>query len=169
MLGPDLDAHRGYSLSIEQATAANAAEILALQKLAYQSEADIYRDPAIPPLTQTLEEIEADFGQTLFLKASIEGKIIGSVRAFLSQGTCHIGRLVVHPDFQNRGIGTQLMGEIEACFDQAKRYELFTGHKSARNLHLYQKLGYTVCRSQRITGGLTLVFLEKSRQREETA
>jgi ribosomal protein S18 acetylase RimI-like enzyme len=162
MLDRDGAWQEGLKVIIEQASAADVKEILALQKLAYQSEAEIYADRTIPPLTQTLEEIEANFENQLFLKASVAGKIIGSVRAHIDQGTCHIGRLIVHPDFQNRGIGTLLMGEIEACFDKAKRYELFTGHKSARNLHLYQKLGYTVCRSERITDGLTLVFLEKS-------
>jgi hypothetical protein len=41
-------------MMITQAAAADAAEILALQKLAYQSEAAIYQDYSIPPLTQTL-------------------------------------------------------------------------------------------------------------------
>ena len=34
------------------------------------------------------------------------------------------------------------MNAIEQHFKIADRYELFTGHKSARNLYLYQKLGY---------------------------
>ena len=42
------------ALTIEEAKVADAAEILALQKLAYQSEAELYGDDAIPPVTQTL-------------------------------------------------------------------------------------------------------------------
>lgn len=148
---------------IEQAEVEDAREILALQKLAYRSEAAIYDDYAIPPLTQTPEGIEADFENQLFLKASINRRIIGSVRAYMRQGTCFIGRLIVHPDFQNQGIGTELMNEIEKRFSQAKRYELFTGHRSERNLRLYQKLGYKVFKSERITEKLTLVFMEKFR------
>ena len=45
---------------IEQASAEDAAEILALQKLAYRSEAELYDDYTIPPLTQTLEEMHDD-------------------------------------------------------------------------------------------------------------
>ena len=146
---------------IERAKVEDAKEILALQKLAYQSEAAIYDDYTIPPLTQTLAEIEADFERQVFLKASVDGRIIGSVRAHVRQGTCLIGRLIVHPDFQNQGIGARLMGEIEDTFSQAKRCELFTGHLSERNLYFYQKRGYKIFKREKITEDLTLVFLEK--------
>ena len=146
---------------IAPATVGDAKEILALQKLAYQSETQIYQDYTIPPLTQTLEEIEADLKRQLFLKASVSGQIVGSVRAYAQQETCFIGRLIVHPDYQKRGIGSQLMQEIEKRFPQVKRYELFTGGRSERNLHLYQKLGYRIVRDERVSEKLTLVFLEK--------
>ena len=88
------------NLLIKRARVEDAEAILALQKLAYLSEAEIYNNKSIPPLTQTLEEIRAEFDHQIFLKALIEGRIIGSVRAFQTQETCHIGRLVVHPDFK---------------------------------------------------------------------
>jgi GNAT superfamily N-acetyltransferase len=148
---------------ISQADARDAAEILDLQKLSYQSEAAIYKEYDIPPLTQTLEEITADFDKQCFLKAVVDGRIIGSVRAFERKGTCFIGRLIVHPGFQNQGIGTRLMYEVEMGFDQAQRYELFTGNESRRNLQLYQKLGYEPFKTERVTQKLTLVHLEKRR------
>ena len=64
---------------IEQAKIEDAEEILKLQKLAYLSEAEIYDDYTIPPLTQTLEEIRDDFKRQILLKATIGGQIIGSV------------------------------------------------------------------------------------------
>jgi len=44
---------------------------------------------------------------------------------------------------QNQGIGTILMKEIEKCFTP-KRFELFVGSKSGKNIYLYQKLGYSI-------------------------
>jgi GNAT superfamily N-acetyltransferase len=133
------------TMRVERATVDDAEEILSLQKLAYQSEAEIYDDITIPPLTQTLEEIKKDFEGQVFLKAVAGGKIIGSVRAFMKEGTCYVGRLIVHPDFQNKGIGTQLMGRIEEVFKGAQRFEIFTGHKSERNLYPVRKNAMLLC------------------------
>ena len=146
---------------IEKATVSDAGELLALQKLAYRSEAEIYNDDRLPPLVQTSEGMEEDFKNQFFLKAVMEGRIIGSVRAHAEEGTCYVGRLIVHPDFQSRGIGTRLMNEIERVFDRCKRFELFTGERSERNLYLYQKLGYRIFKTSRITDQTNIVYLEK--------
>ena len=150
-------------MSIEQAAIDDAQEILALQKLAYTSEAEIYNDFAIPPLHQTLEEIKAEFADQRFLKFSEKGRIAGSVRAYVKEGTCYIGKLIVLPECHNQGIGTKLLEEIENDFDYVTRYELFTGHKSEKNLHYYEKNGYRIFRRQKFTDDLTIVFMEKYR------
>jgi ribosomal protein S18 acetylase RimI-like enzyme len=146
---------------IEQASLEDAPAVLALQKIAYRSEAEIYGDYTIPPLTQTLEEIQCDFETQLVLKASVERRIVGSVRGHVERGTCLIGRLIVHPEFQNQGIGSRLMEEIEERFGDVERFELFTGHKSERNLRFYEKRGYEVFRSTIVARNLTLIYLEK--------
>lgn len=150
---------------IEKATREDLPEILALQKIAYQSEASIYNDFAIAPLTQTLEELRYDFDQHTFLKATDKDLLIGSVRACIQDKTCYIGRLVVHPDYQNKGVGTHLMKEIEKKFKEAKRFELFTGLRSKRNLYLYQKLGYRLYKAEKLNSHLVLVFLEKRKDK----
>jgi len=126
-------------LKIIKAETDDLPEILSLQKLAYQSEARLVNDFSIPPLTQTHEGIRADYDNGIILKAIDEGgKIIGSVRGRFSDDTLYIGRLIVDPRFQNRGIGTALLSGIEALYPDA-RYELFTSDKSGKNLSLYQK------------------------------
>jgi phosphoribosylanthranilate isomerase len=146
---------------IEPAERGDAADILALQKTAFRSEAELYQDFSIPPLTQTLEDLESEFDAKRFLKAVSDGRIIGSVCAGMRNGTCHIGRLIVLPDRQNRGIGTRLLRAIEAEFPQAERYELFTGERSARNLHLYCKHGYREFRREPMNERFAVIFLEK--------
>ncbi len=147
---------------IELATVKDAEQILELQKLAYKGEADIYNDYSIAPLNQSLEGLRDDLNGQAVFKISIGGKTIGSVRAYMNQNTCYVGRLIVHPDFQNRGIGTQLMNEVENHFKSAKRFELFTGHKSGKNLYLYQKLGYKIFKSETVTGDLMFLYMEKT-------
>jgi phosphoribosylanthranilate isomerase len=153
---------RVETVPILPASIEDLLEILALQKLAYRSEADQNKVFTIPPMTQAAGEIAEEFGQRLFLKAILEGCIVGSVRAHLDgMRTCHIGRLIVKPEFQNRGIGTQLMKAIETQFAGAQRYELFTSERSARNIYLYQKLGYRIFRREQLNDRLNLVYLEK--------
>ncbi|HEY6838513.1 MAG TPA: GNAT family N-acetyltransferase [Geobacteraceae bacterium] len=146
---------------IEQATTVDAAEILLLQYLAYLSEADLYDDFTIPPLTQTLAEMTAEFARRTFLKAMDDGRIIGSVQGMKIGDTCYVGRLMVHPDRQGEGIGTRLMAAIEASFSEVGRFELFTGHKSEDNIRLYERLGYRQVRTEAVNPALSLVFMEK--------
>lgn len=148
-------------VAIGPADASEADAVLALQRLCYQSEAERYHDFAIPPLTQTLDELRHDYGTHSLLVAREAGVVVGSVRGRLIEGTCEIGRLIVDPDRQRRGLGTRLMRAIENEFSRAERYELFTGHRSEGNLRLYGRLGYVETRREVVSSGLTLVYLEK--------
>ena len=92
------------TISIIPATEADAADILALQKLAYLTEAKLYDDYSLPPLLQTLDEIILDIHGMIVLKAESEGRIVGSVRGWINDGVGHIGRLIVQPEMQNQQI-----------------------------------------------------------------
>ena len=145
---------------ILKATEADAAEILRLQYTAYQSEAEIYNICSVPPLTQTLEQTIEEFRESIVLKAVSDDEIIGSVRACEKPEGVYIGRLMVLPGYQNQGVGKRLLQTIENGFSE-KRYWLITGHKSEKNLRLYEKCGYTRFKTEEAAPGLTLVYLEK--------
>jgi N-acetylglutamate synthase-like GNAT family acetyltransferase len=136
-------------LLIETANVNDAQEILLLQKLAYQSEAKL------------LDELKMIVKSHIFLKATIDSKIVGAVRASMNNGTCRIGRLIVNPEFQNQGIGTKLLAEIEQKCNSCKRFELFTGNKSVRNIHFYEKAGYKAFKTMVVSDKLSLVCFEK--------
>lgn len=136
-------------------------KILDLQYLAYQSEARLFDNQDIPPLKQTLTDVENEFQKGIILKALDEDKtIIGSVRAFCDNGTAYIGKLMVHPSKQGQGIGTKLLLEMEKQYPD-QRYELFTSTKSEKNIALYQKLGYKIFDEEQITEELRFVYMEK--------
>lgn len=150
-----------HEVTIATATVDDAACILALQHLAYQTEAAIYDDRTLPPLRDTLEDLAGRFETRRFLKAAGGERIVGSVRAFQQGDTCFVERLIVDPGWRGRGIGTALLREIEARFPSVRRYELFTGHRSERNIRLYERLGYRAFRHERVNEKVTLVYMEK--------
>ena len=149
------------NIVIEKATVENAEEVLELQKMAYLSEAELIDDYTIQPLKQTMDEILSEFKHQNIFKVEFDGRIIGSVRTYVKSGTCYIGKLIVHPDYQGKGIGTKLLLEAEKQVSDVERYELFTGQKSQMNLHFYGKNGYAVFHKKKISEKLTLVFMEK--------
>ena len=154
-------------MEILRATIADAQPILDLQKLCFQSEAKLYEDYRIPPLLQTVQQLVEELHCMTVLKALEGQEIVGSVRAHADKGTCHIGRLIVHPQRQNHGIGTQLMVAIENLFGDVPRFELFTGDRSQKNLHLYNKLGYREFKRESLGGEVILVYMEKARHPSE--
>jgi len=133
------------SINIVRADFDDLPDILALQKLAFISEAELYNDYNIEPLNQTLDSIENDFKIYKYLVAKHQNKIVGSVKAIDTGDLCWIGRLIVNPEFQNKGIGRKLMNEIQNLFPTAQRYLLCTGFKSIKNIRLYESMGYKIC------------------------
>lgn len=136
-------------------------EILALQYLAYQSEARLFGSMDIPPLKQTIEEVCDEYEKGTILKAVDDaGTIIGSVRAYQENRTVYIGKLMVHPNMQKQGLGTKLLLAIEQEYPNQK-YELFTSTKSISNIRLYEKLGYKIFKEETVSEELQFVYLQK--------
>ncbi|MFC9974107.1 GNAT family N-acetyltransferase [Spirillospora sp. NPDC127200] len=150
---------------ISPASPDDAGEIMTVQRAAYVTEAHLYGDPFIPPLVESLEQIRKVLeGDAVVLKAVLPGgRLVGAVRAQFSGRTCLVGRLVVAPDQQGRGVGGSLMraleehvaGRTEACV-------LFTGHLSDPNLRLYRRLGYSETHRERVAAHLTHVHMRKT-------
>ncbi|MCC7300614.1 MAG: NADH-quinone oxidoreductase subunit NuoB [Verrucomicrobia bacterium] len=153
----------GGGFIINRANQKDIPEILALQKIAYRSEAELYGDDSVPALGQTMEEITADFERMIFLKAVVNGKIIGSIRGYRDGDVAHISRVAVHPYFQRKGLATRLIKQIEQEVGDVRTYEAFTGHQSLRNHHLYEKMGYRQVRTEPFTPTVNWVYLQKER------
>lgn len=147
-------------MNVVTADVGDAEDILALQKQAYLSEAVLNADADIPPLTQTLPELQREFQRKHIIKIEQHGRIIASGQAYLQDDTCYIGRMSVLPALQGQGIGSHILAALEQYFGQARRYELFTGERSIANLAMYQRRGYLPFKTAKL-GKTTIVFLEK--------
>ncbi len=155
----------GMSVTISAARTQDAEHILKLQYLCYQSEAELYGDYGIEPLTQSLEDLRAEIADGHALVARLGDEVVASVRGKVdAAGTARIAKLIVHPRMQRHGLGGRLLDAIERHFaatPAAKRFQLFTGHRSESNLRLYRSRGYVQVSSEQVGRRLTLVTLEK--------
>lgn len=147
-------------MEILKASLVDAEQILALQKEAYYSEAELNNDFSIPPLTQTLEQLYAEFAIKEILKVVVDGEIVGSGQVKLDNGTALIGRIIVRPDLWGQGIGSRILQALESVFPKAKRFELFTGAQSVKNIVLYKKRGYIEYKEAHLVK-TKIIFLEK--------
>ena len=149
-------------MKIEVATKQDLEQILQLQKRAFHGQALIYNDFSLPPLAQTIDDLRKESREKAIYKLEQDGKIIASIRCCIKDDILYIEKLIVDPDFQNRGIGTKIMTDIEKRYSSSvKRYSLFTGDKSARNIHLYKKLGYREIRQEATKRDFKLIYMEK--------
>lgn len=146
---------------IEKAKFDDLKEILDLQHLAYITEAKRFNNMNIQPLTETLNELIEEFNKGIVLKLTIDNKIVGSIRAYEKDDTAYIGKLMVHPEYRNKGYGSMLLKEIEECYKN-KRYELFTSTRSIENIRMYERVGYKPFKTEKIDNELEFIYLEKS-------
>lgn len=148
-------------LPVVDAEESDLEGVLKLQYLCYQVEAERYDLYDIPALTQTLDSLREDLRTMVLLVVRLGSEVIASVRGHHTDDHFHIGRLVVHPRVQRRGIGSRLLAAIEERAGSVDRFELFTGHRSEELLGIYHKCGYREARTEEVSQALTLVYLEK--------
>lgn len=166
------------TLEIRPARPGDAARIIDLQRAAYRIEAERYGDFTLPPLIETCDDLVSMFAthtilvarRTTAVAAIPTDPIVGSVRARVVGDTAHVARLAVEPALHGGGIGRQLLVAIERAVAPVARYELFTGHRSERNLRMYERAGYRRMRTVPDTDTVALTFMEKvvAPQRQST-
>ncbi|WP_159621518.1 GNAT family N-acetyltransferase [Ruania rhizosphaerae] len=150
-------------LKIDVVDAEQAGELLTVRRAAFVTEAQLYDDPHIPALTQTLDELVEDLERpdVVTLGAWDGSRLVGSVRVGLEEDRALLGRLAVAPDLQGQGIGTQLlMAVLHYLPEQTQEVWVFTGQDSKQNLSLYAKHGFEHQYDQN-AGDLTYAYLRK--------
>ncbi|RSS82752.1 GNAT family N-acetyltransferase [Streptomyces sp. WAC06614] len=155
----------GMSVTISSAVAEDAEQIFKLQYLAFQSEAALYGNYRIQPLTQSLDSLREELAQHIVLVARLGDEVVGAVRGSVDEdGAGAIAKLCVHPRLQGHGLGARLLRAVEEALAErarAARFRLHTGRKSESNLRMYRKAGYVAVGGRTASDGVELVILEK--------
>lgn len=137
-------------LEVRSVQPADAGELFTLQRACWVQEMQANPGVPIPALDETLEDLRQWIGTDTVLVVRSAGRLVGAVRARLHDrpdgaAVWDIGRLMVAPDLQGRGLGRLLLERIEALAPaEATSYELFTGAGSTRNQRMYKRAGYSL-------------------------
>ena len=122
-------------------TEADAGELLTLQRAAYVTEAQAHDDPHLPPLTESLAEVRRALADSSTTTLGIRdgGRLVASVRMTQPPEAdwAELGRFMVAPDHQGRGLGGRLLDVAEGHLPASVvEVRLFTGEHSPANLRL---------------------------------
>ena len=137
----------GLDVEIRLATRADAGELFTLTRACWLQELWANPGSVIPALEESFEDAIQGLSDWTTFVAVAGGRIVGSTRGKLvGDGTVwDVGRVMVAPDLQGRGLGRHLLELIEkAAPAEATTYELWTGATSVDNLRMYKKAGYRI-------------------------
>lgn len=141
--------------SIREARANEAGELFTLQRAAYTAEAQSLRDPFLPQLVESLEDVARRIAATdhtvLVAITNEEGewghrfRLIGSVHLHQVGEVVHFTRLVIAPDLVSRGIGSTLLTAVISFAERSpgvSSLSLDAEGGTSENLAIYRRFGF---------------------------
>ena len=140
-------------LDVRVATPADAAELLVLQRACWVREGLAAQGRwVVPPLVEELDDVVAGLGEWTTYAVRVRtadgspGRLVGSVRGRVRpvDPSCwEVGRLMVAPDLQGRGLGRELLALGESAAPASvTAYWLTTGILEEGNQRFYRRAGY---------------------------
>jgi ribosomal protein S18 acetylase RimI-like enzyme len=145
---------------LDVADAETAQLVLGLQRRAYRVEADLIGSDHIPPLHETLADLQAS-GET-FLGAFLDGRLVGFVSWKLLPATLDLHRLAVDPACFRRGVGRALVRGALAAEPDAARAIVQTGSANEPAKRLYRTEGFREVSEHQPVPGLTVTTFERA-------
>lgn len=136
-----------------------ASALLALQRRAYQVEAGLIGSHDIPPLRETLEELQSS-GET-FLGVLVGGRVVGAVSYRLIGDTIDLHRLFVDPTHFRGRIGTTLVRAALTAEAAATRAIVQTGADNEPARALYRREGFEQTDELEVVPGLRVARFSK--------
>ncbi len=148
-------------MKIELATIHDVPALLDLQRKAFGPLCEELGWEDAPILSESLEHLYEEFSQCMTLKVeNEEGVIVGSVHGKVTDGSLYVGRLMVLPEYQQRGIGKRLFHEIQSRLPHRRTW-LCTCQQVRPPYEFYLREGFGPYQSEIVGPGLTWVYMEK--------
>ena len=131
------------ALDLAPATRADAGELFTLTRACWIQEQWANPGVTIPALGESLDDLVNSLDAWTTWVARAGGRLVGSCRGRAEGEVWDVGRVMVAPDLQGRGLGRYLLDLVEqAAPAEVTSYQLFTGAGSVDNIRMYKKAGY---------------------------
>jgi ribosomal protein S18 acetylase RimI-like enzyme len=136
-----------------------ALRVLELQRVSYQIEAELIGSSMIPPLRETLEELQScDEVFHGWFEADL---LLGFISHKLEENVLDFHRVAVHPDGFRRGIARQLLEFVLNLERGATRAIVQTGSLNVPACKLYLSFGFEILERKEVAPGLELASFAK--------
>jgi len=156
LVGEPADSVAAVLRSIDLNDATLAKRVVELQRAAYQIEADLIGFNGIPPLHETLDDVQT---LPLYWRGSFEDHILAGIIGWtIVNDVCDIDRLAVHPRFARRGHGRKLVNSLI----EQRTITVSTGTKNLPARQLYESLGFIRTGEREIASDVTVTTYERS-------
>jgi ribosomal protein S18 acetylase RimI-like enzyme len=146
--------------SIDIALQPEALRVLELQRVSCQIEADLIGSSMIPPLRETLEELQS-CGE-IFHGWFEDDRLLGFISHKLEENVLDIHRVAVHPDGFRRGIARQLLEFVLNLERGATQAIVQTGSLNLPACKLYLSFGFEILERKEVAPGLELTLFSKT-------
>lgn len=144
---------------IDISQSAAAVEVLRVQLVAYKVEAELIGFAELPPLKETIKELQRS--EETFYGFYVNEQLNGVVSLKIEDNVMDIYRLFVHPEQFRKGIARKLLIFIQ---DSEKGFEEITVSTAAGNqpaIHFYVKSGFSVISEVKTVEGLAIKQFSK--------
>jgi tRNA (guanine37-N1)-methyltransferase len=156
-------------LEVRPVVPADAGELYTLQRACWLQELEANPGVPIPALQESLDDVRRWLGEwtVMVAREPASGRLVGAVRGRVdSHGEWDIGRIMVAPDLQGRGLGRDLLELVQDLAPpEVTTYVLFTGAGSARNIAMYKKAGFRLRSDRRAPEGAVILTKKRSGRR----
>ncbi|KGA98361.1 acetyltransferase [Alkalihalobacillus alcalophilus ATCC 27647 = CGMCC 1.3604] len=136
-----------------------AETALKLQKAAYQVEAELTNFKQIPPLQETLEQLQQS--KETYYGYFQRAELCGFITCKRTRGVLDIHKLVTHPRHFKKGIAQALLVYVEKEMDGLEIISVATGTMNEPAIRFYKKNGFKEVRKQVITEQFSMTHFNK--------
>jgi len=132
-------------LEFQRAALADAPALVQAQVAAFHHDSVLYSGVEVggPPGYESVEVMQAKIMRDDAFSIWLDGQIVGGMVIYdQGSGHYHLDVIFIHPDYHNRGIGSQALRFLDITYPAARLWTLNTPAWAIRNQHFYEKFGF---------------------------